>query len=134
MTETSESKPLPFVLGKKPAPFWWTVRVPVPVDDDYQFAPLRLKFSWSSQADLNKIRGVGLGDGESMPTDEQIVQRKVRDWELMDEAGAPVPFTPENLALLTAAPMVLSSIVATYMAVMGGVAARKNAWTPPAAG
>ena len=39
-----------------------------------------------------------------------------------------------KLAELLNAPMVRSAIVATYMAAMNGMAARKNARTPPAAG
>ena len=118
-----------------PAPdFWWTVKVPVPTDDDYEYAALRVKFAWASQAELDKMRGVGLAEGEAAPTDEQIALAKVRDFELKDEFGNPVPFSDEKLAELLNAPMVRSAIVATYMAAMNGMAARKNARTPPAAG
>lgn len=124
----------PFVL-KKPTSFWWTVRIPVPDDDDYQIAHLKCLFAWMDQATFDKLRGVGLAEGESAPTDEQIFRRVLLGWQgLADESGAAVPFSEEARAQLEAHTLVRSSIVATYMAVMSGVAARKNASPPPAAG
>jgi hypothetical protein len=122
-----------FVLA--PAPdFWWTVRIPVPRDDDYDYAALRVKFAWSSQDELDKMRGAGLAEGETAPTDDEIARAKVRGFELNNERGEAVAFSEVALAELLQAPMVRSAIVATYMAAMSGMAARKNARTPLATG
>lgn len=132
MNDTDVKLPA-FVLAP-PAAFWWTVKVPIPTDDDYSYAALRVKFAWADQTELDKMRGVGLAEGEAAPSDDDIARRKVIGFELKDEFKNPLEFSEANLALLLKAPMVRSAIVATYMAAMNGMAARKNARTPPAAG
>jgi hypothetical protein len=116
-----------FIFGAAPPDFWWTVRVPVPTEDDYAHAELPVQFAQLPQTELDKMRGLGLADGEAAPSDEQIALRVLRGWRLHDEAGQAVPFGPEALAQLLAAPLVRSAIVATYLACMNGMAARKNA-------
>lgn len=124
---SEKQKAVCFVLGAALACFNWTVRVPVPGDDDYLTAELPLTFKPLPQLELDKMRGAGLAEGEAAPTDEQIVQRVVVGWpKLLNEEGEAVPFSPEALAQLTAAPMVRTAIVATYLAAMSGMAARKN--------
>lgn len=133
MSDAAEKLPA-FVLGSPPPDFWWTVKVPVPTDDDYAFAALRVRFAWASQAELDRMRGVGLAEGERAPTDDEIARAKVTGFDVRDEFKNPVPFSAEKLGELLAAPMVRSAIVGTYLAAMSGMAARKNARTPPAAG
>ena len=135
MNNSDNDAKLPaFVLGSPPPDFWWTVKVPVPTDDDYAFAALRVQFAWCSQAELDRMRGIGLADSEAAPTDDEIARAKVRGFELADEHGSAVPFNDATLAALLNAPMVRSAIVGTYLAAMSGMAARKNARTPPSAG
>jgi hypothetical protein len=125
MSETK--KPL-FVLGSAIPDFWWTVRIPSPSDNDYTVAELDVLFAPVGQDKLDRIRGIGLRDDETPPTDAQICQRVVRGWRgLKNEQGEDVPFAPEALEQLLRAPMVRSAIVATYLAAMSGTAARKNA-------
>lgn len=119
-------KTSPFVL-RMPAAFWWTVRVPVPADDDYTVATLELQFKPVPQARLDQFRGIGLEDGQALPPETEICRRVVCGWRnLTDAAGAAVEFSPEALEHLLAVPVVRASIVATYMAVMSGMGARKN--------
>jgi hypothetical protein len=126
----SQEKPkaVQFVLGQKAPDFWWTVTVPVPTDNDYTHATLDVLFRPLSQERVDKMRGLGLKEDETPPTDEQICSAVVRGWRgLIDPQGAEVAFSPEALQNLLAAPMVRTAIVATYLACMSGVAARKNA-------
>lgn len=126
-TATPAPEGQPFVL-RKPTNFWWTVRIPVPMDDEYQLVHLKCLFAWIDQAGVDKMRGVGLADGEAPPTDTEIAQRVLVGWQgLKDEAGEPVPYSTEARDQLLATTLVRSSVVATYLAVMNGVAARKNA-------
>lgn len=118
---------LQFVLGSEPVEFTWTVRVPVPGADDYRFAQLPLHFVAVDETELNRMRGIGLGPKEIPPSNEQICRQVVRGWPaLKDTTGADVPFSPKALDKLLTAPMVAASIVATYLAAMSGMAARKN--------
>ena len=124
---SEKTKAVAFVLGAALAQFTWTVRVPVPGDDDYLHAELPLTFKPLPQPELDKMRGIGLAEGEAAPTDAEIVSRVVVGWpRLLDADGELVPFNPVALALLTQAPMVRTAIVATYLAAMSGMAARKN--------
>lgn len=128
MTTPDNPKAASFVLGAAMQLFSWTVRVPVPSDDDYAVAELRLNFKALDQAELDRMRGVGLAEGQAAPTDAEICRRVVTGWPLLlNDAGEPVPFSPEALEQLLLAPMVRSAIVATYLAAMSGMAARKNA-------
>ncbi len=120
--------PLPTFVLKPPTDFWWEVRVPIAGDSDYTFARLDVLFAALPQPELDKLRGVGLSEGEPLPTDEQICQRVVRGWRhLPDEHGNPLPFSAEVLAKLLAVPMMRSALVSTFMAASSGMAARKNA-------
>lgn len=125
MDKTDDKTPS-FVLAQKPADFWWTVKIPIPGDDDYSFASLRVRYHPVDQTELDKMRGVGLAEGEAAPTDTEIVHRVVVGMGLKDETGETVAFTPELLDQVLRAPMVRTAMVGTYLAVMGGVAARKN--------
>lgn len=122
----TEEKAPAFVL-RMPASFKWTVRVPVATDDDYAHAELRVKFKPVSQARLDAFRGIGLAAGELPPSDTEIATEVLEGWGLKDEHGEPVPFNPEKLAEFLAVPMARTATVATYMAAMSGLAARKNA-------
>jgi hypothetical protein len=124
MSETQDKAPA-FVL-RMPASFTWTVRIPVPGDDEYKHATLRVRFKPVSQQRLDAFRGVGLAEGEAPPSDRDIAHEVLEGWGLKDEAGEPVPFTPEKLDEVLAVPMARTAIVATYMAAMSGMAARKN--------
>lgn len=115
----------PFVLAM-PADFWWTVRVPVPGDNDYTHTALDVLFKPLKQDRLDKMRGVGLAEGEQQPSDEQVARAVLKGWRLKTPEGADVPFNEENLANLLLAPLVRTAIVATYMTVMAGLGARKN--------
>ncbi|MCV2349339.1 phage tail assembly chaperone [Paucibacter sp. Y2R2-4] len=122
-----QAPPIAFILGAALMNFTWTVNVPVPGQDQYQFAKLPLEFVQVDQAQLDKFRGIGLAEGEALPSDADIVRRVVVGWpDLKNAAGEPVPFSPEALEQLMLAPIVRSAIVATYMAAMSGGAARKN--------
>lgn len=127
MSKTTNPAPS-FILGAVLAlQFTWTVRVPVPGNDDYSHAELPLNFRVVDQPELDKMRGIGLAEGETPPTDEQIVRRVVVGWpSLKDAAGNEVPFSDEALSQLLLSPMVRTATVATYMAAMSGMAARKN--------
>jgi len=114
-----------FVLGATPPDFWWQVRVPVPGDNAYSHATFEAQFRPVDQTELDRMQGFGLAEGELPPTDEQIARRVLVGWKLQGPEG-PLPFTPENLQQLLAAPMVRTAVVATYLACMRGVAARKN--------
>lgn len=128
MTTAATAPAAPAFVLKKPSNFWWTLRVPVPGDDDYAMATLRCLFRWMDQAEFDKLRGMGLADGEEAPSDEAIARRVLMGWEgLSDEGGEPVPFSAEALEQVLAHTLMRQSVVATYMAVMSGVAARKNA-------
>jgi|APTNR8051073442_1049403.scaffolds.fasta_scaffold114480_2 hypothetical protein len=119
-------EPLAFILDAEPAPFWWPVMVPVPTDGDYLHARLDVQFELLPQTELDKMRGLGLADGEAPATDLQICQRVVRDVRVKNKAGQVAPFTPQVLQQLLAAPMVRTAMVATYLAVTSGLGARKN--------
>lgn len=119
---------LPTFVLRPPTDFWWTVRIPMATDSDYAFAKLDVLFAALPQAELDKLRGHGLAEGEAALSDSEICQRVVRGWRhLPDEHGNAVPFSPEALALLLAVPMVRTNLVLTYLAATSGMAARKNA-------
>lgn len=127
MGDTSTEPSNPFVL-RMPAAFWWTVRVPVPVDDDYQVATLKLRFKPVPQARLDQYRGQGQPPGQPLPTEHEICHEVVDGWDKMpDETGALQAFGPQALDCLLAVPVVRAAIVATYLTVMQGLGARKNA-------
>ena len=126
MSETTD-KTSPFVL-RMPANFWWTVRIPVPGDNTYTMATLDLLFKPLPQPQIDKCTGIGLEEGDAIPTEEQICRRVVVGWRnLADEEGVVHPFSPEALGSLLAVPVVRSAIVVTYLTVMRGMGARKNA-------
>ena len=127
-TSSAPAGDLQFVLGSDPVEFTWTVRVPVPAADDYRFAKLPLNFIAVDQDALDRMQGRGLKKGEVPPTDMEICQGVVCGWPSMkNKAGEEVPFSAQSLAGLLKAPMVRAAIVATYLAAMSGMAARKNA-------
>lgn len=116
----------PFVL-RMPANFWWTVRVPVPAENTYLVGTLDVLFKPVSQTRLDQMRGIGLADGQAMPTEDEICHEVVAGWRhLADEAGVVQPFSPEALRQLLAVPAVRAAMVLTYITVMSGVGARKN--------
>lgn len=124
----SDTKAPTFILGAALPTFNWTVRVPVPGNDDYSHAELPLTFQAVTQNELDRMRGIGLGEFEAPPTDAEIVRRVVVGWPaLKDAAGNDVPFSHTALEQMLAAPMLRQATVATYMAAMSGMAARKNA-------
>jgi hypothetical protein len=125
----SDAKQQPlFILGATVPEFWWTVQIPSPTDNDYAVAGLDLLFAPVEQPELDAMRGIGLAEGEAVPSDAQICRRVVRGWrKLCNEHGAEVPFSPEALDQLLRAPVVRTAIVVTYLAAMSGTAARKNA-------
>lgn len=124
----SEAKTPTFILGAALPTFTWTVRVPVPGNDDYSYAELPLTFQAVEQEMLDRMRGIGVGESEVQLTDAQIVRKVVVGWPaLQDAEGNDVPFSPAALERLMAAPMLRQAAVATYIAAMSGMAARKNA-------
>lgn len=124
----SDAKTATFILGAALPTFNWTVRVPVPVDDSYVHAELRLTFQAVERAELDRMRGIGLAEGERAPTDEEIVRQVVVGWPaLTDATGQDVPFSDAARDRLMAAAMVRESTVATFLAAMSGMAVRKNA-------
>jgi len=126
-TINSETKTSPFVM-RMPAAFWWTVRVPLPAENDYQVATLDLQFKPLPQARIDQFRGIGLAEGQTLPSEREICHEVVCGWRnLPDEAGVVQPFGSERLDQLLDVPVVRPSIVATYLAVMSGMGARKNA-------
>lgn len=125
---TNQTQAPHFILGAALLDFTWTVRVPVPGDDRYTHAELPLIFRAVDQTELDKFRGVGLAEGEALLSDADVVRRVVVGWPALKNAvGADVPFSPEALEQLMAAPIMRAAIVATYMAAMTGAAATKNA-------
>lgn len=124
---SQDTKPVPFRLGL-PANFWWTVRVPVPVDGDYQVAELDVLFEPKGQDRIDQMRGLApLPDGQVL-TEAAICREVVKGWKrLQAEDGQDVPFSPQALEQALAAPLLRASMVATYLAAMTGMAARKNA-------
>jgi len=126
MTDTT-AKPVPFVL-RMPSAFWWTVRVPVLADNDYQVAELDLRFKPVDQDRLDAFRGTGLKPGQPLITEAEICAEVVEGWRNMpDEHGDLIPFSPDGLQQLLRVPVVRAAIVATYLAAMSGMGARKNA-------
>lgn len=117
----------PFVL-RMPTAFWWTVRIPIPTDDTYQVATLRVQFKPVDQHRLDAMQGLNLPPGELPPTEHAICHEVVVGWwKLPDEHGVEQPFSAEALDRLLAVPVVRAALVATYLAAMRGMAARKNA-------
>jgi hypothetical protein len=117
----------PFVLAM-PADFWWTVKVPVAVENDYKHASLDVLFKPLKQTQLDKMQGIGLAADERSPSDEDIARAVMKGWRLKAQDGqTDVPFTEENLANLLVVPLARTAIVATYFMVMRGIGARKNA-------
>lgn len=136
---SKDDKKAPSFVLAAPAAFWWPVVVPIPVDNDYAQAELDVLFQPVDQDELDLFQGLTpaaqqpADEGQPpavpppVPTDAQIAQRVVRGWRRVTDArGEPLPFTPENLKALLRAPMARTALVATYMAVMRGLAARKN--------
>lgn len=121
-------KSMPFVL-RMPANFWWPVRVPIPVDGDYQVAVLDVLFKPVAQDRLDVMRGTALPpEGQAVPTEAEICREVVQGWgRLPGEDGQDVPFSAQALEQAMMAPLLRASMVATYLAVMTGMAARKNA-------
>lgn len=117
-----------FILGQALPRFIWTVLVPAPGNDSYSFAALPLEFQAVDQDELDLYQGHRKPkEGESLPTDAQILQRVVVGWpSLKDKSGQDVPFSQPALARLMLSPMVRSAAVSTYLAAMSGMAARKN--------
>jgi hypothetical protein len=117
----------PFVL-RMPASFWWTVRVPIPTDNGYQIGTLELLFKPVSQTRLDQYRGIGLEPGQPIPTEHEICHEVVAGWRnVADEEGVVQRFSREALNHVLDVPVARGATVATYMAVMSGMAARKNA-------
>lgn len=133
MSNAAATTPTPpalpaFVLGQALPRFVWTVRVPVPGNDQYAFAELPLEFQAVDQDELDLYQGQRKPkDGEKVPTDAEIVRRVVVGWpSLKNTDGAEVGFSPAALEDLMRSPMVRSAAVSTYLAAMSGMAARKN--------
>lgn len=126
--KNSPSPELEFILGAAPVRFNWTVRVPVPKDDDYVVVKLPLQFEAVDQAELNRFRGIGLAADQAVPSDVEIARRVVKGWPVLRNAeGSHVPFSEEALERVLKQPVMATAIVATYLAAMSGAAARKNA-------
>lgn len=126
MTDKTEEKPPLFVL-RKPRDFWWPVKVPIPSEGDYVMARLDVLYAALPQSEIDRMRGVGLGEGETAPSDHAIARRVVRGWrDLTDEQGNPVPFSSEALEQLLDTPAMRTALVLTYLAAASGLAARKN--------
>lgn len=126
MSDTADK--LPTFILKAPADFWWEVRLPIPTDTDYTYARLDVLYAALPQAEIDRMRGLGLAEGQKLPTEDEIARRVVRGWRhLPDEHGNPVPFSQEALQLLLDWPAARMHLVATYMAAASGMAARKNA-------
>jgi hypothetical protein len=124
----TEAAKLPAFVLQAPKDFWWTVRIPVPTDNDYQVAVLDVQFAALPQPELDRMRGVGLQPGEAVPSELASVLRVMRGWRgLQDEHGQAVPYTDAKRDELLAAPAVRTCILATYLAASSGMAARKNA-------
>jgi hypothetical protein len=127
MTDANKPKAPDYVLGAALPLFSWTVRVPVPGNDQYLYAELPLLFQAVDQDELDWMRGLRVVEDRPMPTEAEVVQQVVKGWPaLRDAQGNDVPFSAEALAKLMAAPMVRVATVATYFAAMTGTAARKN--------
>lgn len=126
-TINSETKTSPFVM-RMPAAFWWTVRVPLPVENSYEVATLDLQFKPLPQARIDQFRGLGLTDSQVLPTEREICHEVVCGWRhLADESGVVQGFSTDGLERLLDMPVMRASIVTTYLTVMSGMAARKNA-------
>lgn len=128
MTQASDSPVNPFVV-RMPHAFWWTVKVPVPGNDDYQLAALLLQFKPVAQQRLDQMSGTELPtDERPLPSEADICREVVVGWSgVQGEDGEVLYFSPTALDALLNVPVVRSAIVATYMAVMRGMGARKNA-------
>lgn len=119
--------PTPLFVLRKPRDFWWPVKLPIPTDGDYVLARLDVLFAALPQAEIDRMRGVGLAEGEQAPSDREIAVRVVRGWrDLQGEDGNPVPFSAEALEQLLQTPAMRTAIVMTYLAAASGLAARKN--------
>lgn len=117
-----------FILGAALPLFCWTVRVPVPGANQYQFAELPLNFQAVDQDELDWMRGLRVVEGRPMPTEAEVVRHVVKGWPALQDAdGNDVPFSPEALERVMLAPIVRTAIVATFFAAMTGTAATKNA-------
>jgi hypothetical protein len=115
-----------FVLAE-PKEFWWPVKIPVPTDGDFTFARLDVLFALLPQPEVDRMLGRGLLEGERAPDDEAIARRVLRGWrKLLNEHGQAVEYSEAAREKLLAAPLVRTSIVATFLAVATGAAARKN--------
>jgi hypothetical protein len=123
---TKPAEDRPFVLAM-PTAFWWTVRIPVPSENDYQHCKLDVLFEPLSQKQLDRMRGIGLDEGEQPPSDEAIARKVIKNWRTMKGPdGSDLPFSDEALGHLLLVPLARTAIVATYFTVMSGIGARKN--------
>lgn len=121
------STTVPFVL-RMPSQFLWTVRVPVPVDEGYQIATFQAMFKPVDQPRLDAMRGVGLADGQPLPTEDEICREVLVGWrKLQGPTGEELDFSAEARDQLLRVPVVRAAVVATYMLAMSGAGARKNA-------
>jgi hypothetical protein len=104
------------------------VKLPVPTDGDYVMARLDVLFAALPQAEVDRMRGVGLADGEVPPSDAEIARRVLKGWrDLADEDGNPVPYSEDAREQLLQTPAMRTALVMTYLAAVSGLAARKNA-------
>ncbi len=118
----------PLFVLRKPLDFWWTVKVPVPTDGDYVMARLDVLYAALPQSEIDRMRGVGLAEGQEPPSDREIVKRVLRGWRnLPDEHGNPVPYSAEAVEQLLETPAMRTALALTYLAAASGLAARKNA-------
>jgi len=104
--------------------FTWPVHVQVPTDGG-KFAEQVFTARWQLQdsEELRKAQNVDGADGVKV-----LFDRALKGWEndLCDQAGAPIPFTPENVEMVRTAPHVRAAMVASYWDAVNGGLRLKN--------
>lgn len=113
-----------FVLSKG-ASYSWPVNVSVPVSGGkFEKKVFDITFKRVSQSRLQEI--LGAEDLKNI-SDASFCKEIVMGWKgIVDESGAEVPFSIENLEALLDVPMVAKSIVTTYLETIAGQAKSKN--------
>lgn len=114
---------VPFFLKVAPKNFNWPVKVPVPAEGHYVFAEFTGVFRYIQSADVD----AWLAPEGKPRTDKELaadVLLEVRD--IRDENGEVIPTSPELVARMLAVDRAPSAVVATFLAVIRGIAAEKN--------
>lgn len=103
--------------------FNWPVTVQVPTDNNYVEHAFTARWQLQDVDELHKAQ-----HAEGADSVKVLFDRALKGWgtDLCDEAGNPIPFTPENVDLLRSSPHVRAAMVASYWGAINGGLRAKN--------